>query len=347
MLNKRIRKAAVVGALMIIMGAKGPIDKVDAAEGATGTVTASSLNVRSGASTSHKVVGKVKRGTEVEILSSDNGWYKIEYAGNKTGWSSGDYISQGTSPNGSSSTSASGTGTVTASSLNVRSGASTSNSIVGKLARGTKVEILASNNGWYQIKYAGNKTGWVSGDYISKGTSSNNSSNTSTSTPASGTATVTASSLNVRSGASTSNSVVGKLSRGTKVEILASSNGWYQIKYAGNKTGWVSGSYISLNSSSSSSNSSLNVSSTLTVKSYAYTGGGITATGTKPKYGTIAVDPKVIPYGTKVYIKELDKVFTAEDTGGGIKGNKIDIYMPTESDCTKWGVRTVTLQILK
>ncbi len=224
-----------------------------------------------------------------------------------------------------------------------------------------QVEILASNNGWYQIKYAGNKTGWVSGDYISQGTSSSESSNTSTSTPASGTATVTASSLNVRSGASTSNSVVGKLARGTKVEILASSNGWYQIKYAGNKTGWVSGSYISLNSSSSSSNSSyislnssssssnssLNVSSTLTVKSYAYTGGGITATGTKPKYGTIAVDPKVIPYGTKVYIKELDKVFTAEDTGGGIKGNKIDIYMPTESDCTKWGVRTVTLQILK
>ncbi|WP_297135185.1 SH3 domain-containing protein [Terrisporobacter sp.] len=347
MLNKRIRKAAVVGALMIIMGAKEPIDKVDAAEGATGTVTASSLNVRSGASTSHKIVGKVKRGTEVEILSSDNGWYKIEYAGNKTGWSSGDYISKGTSSNGSSSTSASGTGTVTASSLNVRRGASTSNRVVGKLSRGTKVEILASNNGWYQIKYSGNKKGWVSGDYISRGTSSNNSSNTSTSTPASGTGTVTASSLNVRSGASTSNSIVGKLARGTKVEILASSNGWCQIKYAGNKTGWVSGSYISLNSSSSSSNSSLSVSSTLTVKSYAYTGGGITATGTKPKYGTIAVDPKVIPYGTKVYIKELDKVFTAEDTGGGIKGNKIDIYMPTESDCTKWGVRTVTLQILK
>ena len=82
-------------------------------------------------------------------------------------------------------------------------------------------------------------------------------------------------------------------------------------------------------------------------KAYAYTGGGYTATGTKARYGTLAVDPKVIPYGTKVYIKELDKVFTAEDCGGGIKGNKIDIYMKSESACNKWGVKTITIQILK
>ena len=86
---------------------------------------------------------------------------------------------------------------------------------------------------------------------------------------------------------------------------------------------------------------------TLKVKAYAYTGGGYTFTGTKAKYGTLAVDPKVIPYGTKVYIKELNKVFTAEDCGGGIKGNKIDIYMNSKSACNKWGVRTITIQILK
>ena len=91
----------------------------------------------------------------------------------------------------------------------------------------------------------------------------------------------------------------------------------------------------------------MNVKKKLTVKAYAYTGGGYTATGTKAKYGTLAVDPKVIPYGTKVYIKELDKVFTAEDCGGGIKGNKVDIYMNSESACRNRGVTTITLQILK
>ena len=59
------------------------------------------------------------------------------------------------------------------------------------------------------------------------------------------------------------------------------------------------------------------------------------------------MDPRVIPYGTKVYIKELNKVFTAEDCGGGIKGNKVDIYMNSNSACNRWGVRTITLQILK
>ena len=49
----------------------------------------------------------------------------------------------------------------------------------------------------------------------------------------------------------------------------------------------------------------------------------------------------------KDYIKELNKVFTAEDCGGGIKGNKIDIYMNSQSACNNWGVRTITLQILK
>ena len=132
---------------------------------------------------------------------------------------------------------------------------------------------------------------------------------------ASGTATST---VNVRTGASTKYRTIGKLKKGTKVKILSSKNGWHKVKYS-NKTGWSSGKYIKKSTSSSSNR---NVKKRLKVKAYAYTGGGYTATGTKAKYGTLAVDPKVIPYGTKVYIKELDKVFTAEDCGGGIKGFK-------------------------
>lgn len=145
--------------------------------------------------------------------------------------------------------------------------------------------------------------------------------------------------INVRSGASTKYKSIGKIKKGTKVKILSTKNGWYKVKYS-NKTGWSSGKYIKKSSSSS------NVKKKITVKAYAYTGGGYTSTGTKAKYGTLAVDPKVIPYGTKVYIKELDKVFTAEDCGGGIKGNKIDIFMNSESQCNSWGVRNISIQIL-
>lgn len=79
----------------------------------------------------------------------------------------------------------------------------------------------------------------------------------------------------------------------------------------------------------------------------AYSGHTITATGTVPKWGTIAVDPTVIPYGTKVYIPQFDKYFIAEDCGGGIKGNKIDIFMNSESQCNNWGKRTIDIYIVQ
>lgn len=78
----------------------------------------------------------------------------------------------------------------------------------------------------------------------------------------------------------------------------------------------------------------------------AYSGGGKTATGTVPKWGTIAVDPKVIPYGTKVYIPQFNKTFIAEDCGGAIKGNKIDIYMNSKQECINWGRRTIDIYIV-
>ena len=297
------------------MSVFGQTTKVDAVN-ITGTVTATSLNVRSGASTSYSVIGKVTKGEEVEILSSSDGWYKIAYDDNKIGWSSDDYISKNK------------IGKVTATSLNVRSGASTSYSVIGKVTKGEEVEILSSSDGWYKIAYDDNKIGWSSDDYISKNKIGK----------------VTATSLNVRSGASTSYSVIGKVTKGEEVKILSSNNGWYKIEYS-NTTGWVSKDYIS--TSNSSDISSKEVVKTLDVKAYAYTGDGITATGTVPKYGTIAVDPTVIPYGTKVYIKELDKIFTAEDCGGAIKGNKIDIFMTSEKACNDWGVRNITIEILK
>ena len=86
MIKKTIKTMALTGAIMTMMSIFGITDKVDAAN-ITGTVTATSLNVRSGASTSYSVIGKVTKGEEVEILSSNNGWYKIEYGDNKTGWS--------------------------------------------------------------------------------------------------------------------------------------------------------------------------------------------------------------------------------------------------------------------
>ena len=84
----------------------------------------------------------------------------------------------------------------------------------------------------------------------------------------------------------------------------------------------------------------------MSVVSTAYATGTITATGTKPKWGTIAVDPKIIPYGTKVYIPQFGRTFIVNNTGGAIKENKIDIFMNTKKECYNWGRRTIEIQIL-
>ncbi len=89
----------------------------------------------------------------------------------------------------------------------------------------------------------------------------------------------------------------------------------------------------------------------LSVTATAYTGGGITATGTNARYGAIAVDPKVIPYGTRMYIVSDDGKYiygyaTAEDCGGAIKGNKIDLYYDSYDTCIQFGRRTCTVYIL-
>ena len=83
---------------------------------------------------------------------------------------------------------------------------------------------------------------------------------------------------------------------------------------------------------------------TIKVKAYAYSGGGTTASGKKAEKGVIAVDPKVIRLGTRVYVPGYGYA-TAADTGGMIKGNVIDVYMNTNSDCIKWGVRYITIKV--
>jgi 3D (Asp-Asp-Asp) domain-containing protein len=94
--------------------------------------------------------------------------------------------------------------------------------------------------------------------------------------------------------------------------------------------------------------------SKVTAKATAYTDSlrfGITASGAPVKrdadgYSSIAVDPRVIPLGTKLYIPGYGYGI-AQDTGGLIKGNRIDLFYNSESECYNWGVRDVDVYILK
>lgn len=256
---------------------------------------------------------------------------------------------------------------VKAEKLNVRKGPSIEEQRVGSLDRGMVVEILETNNGWNKIKLTDGNEGWVSGDYTDKEN-----------------ATVTANKLNVRKGPATEHDKLDTLDKNTEIKLLEEQDNWYRIKLDDKKEGWVCGDYVLTESqakeqeqnqakqqandtvkevksastvsdatTNESSNSQAETSSnnnngtSMSIEATAYAGDTITSTGTTPKWGTIAVDPTVIPYGTKVYIPKFDMVFTAEDCGSAIKGKRIDIFMNSEAECVKFGRQNMEIKILK
>lgn len=83
----------------------------------------------------------------------------------------------------------------------------------------------------------------------------------------------------------------------------------------------------------------------MTATAYTHTG-NMTATDIWPAPGIVAVDPKVIPLKTRLYIEGYGYA-TAMDTGGAIKGNRIDLFFNTKAEALKWGRKSVKVFILK
>ena len=228
----------------------------------TGIVNvSSSLNVRSSASTSSKVIGSLSGNTKVTIVGEEGVFYKIEYKGSY-GYVAKEYVkditesnnsNQGTQTSEKPSTpeSTEKTGIVNvSSSLNVREGASTSSKVIGSLSGNSKVTIVGEEGAFYKIEYKGSH-GYVAKEYVKDVTEINNSNqgtqtpekpSTPESTKKTGIVNVS-SSLNVRSGASTSSKVIGSLSGNTKVTIVGEEGAFYKIEYKGSH-GYVAKEYI-------------------------------------------------------------------------------------------------------
>ncbi len=78
------------------------------------------------------------------------------------------------------------------------------------------------------------------------------------------------------------------------------------------------------------------------------TAGGITASGARVRPGTVAVDPAVIPLGSKLRIDGLPGVYRAEDTGGGVRGAHVDVFMDSRGAALEFGRRaSVRVEVLE
>ena len=238
----------------------------------TGIVNvSSSLNVRSSASTSSKVIGSLSGNTKVTIVGEEGAFYKIEYKGSH-GYVAKEYVKDVTENNNSNQgtqtpekpstpESTEKTGIVNvSSSLNVREGASTSSKVIGSLSGNTKVTIVGEEGAFYKIEYKGSH-GYVAKEYIKDVTESNNSNqgtqipekpSTPETTKKTGIVNVS-SSLNVRSSASTSSKVIGSLSGNSKVTIVGEEGAFYKIEFKGSH-GYVAKEYVKDVTESNNSN---------------------------------------------------------------------------------------------
>ncbi len=180
------------------------------AQSSQGIITASSLNARSGASTSYSIKFVLHKGDKVNIITFSNGWYKITTDNNKTGWVSSKYVEvQNTTT----------IKYVSASSLNMRKGPSTSYSVITTLTKGEEVEVISEENGWAKINH-NSKTGYVSSKYLSD------------EKPVKVTIKyVKADTLNIREGAGTSYKILGTYNQGHEVKVVSIDGNWAKIQY--------------------------------------------------------------------------------------------------------------------
>ncbi|WP_054742503.1 family 10 glycosylhydrolase [Cellulosilyticum ruminicola] len=144
------------------------------AAGKTGIVTATILNIRSGAKIDREIVAKATLGTKLTIKAVLNNWYKVQLTDGTIGWASAPYIKVETSNETTTTTNNTNSaavqttkkGTVTATTLNLRQEGNATSQIVAFLKQGDKVTITVKQGNWYKVKTQNGTVGFVSASYI-------------------------------------------------------------------------------------------------------------------------------------------------------------------------------------
>lgn len=165
--------------------------------------------------------------------------------------------------------------------------------------------------------------------------------------------------LRVRSGPAMSHGIVTTANEGTTVQVIAGpvSDGgddWYQLSVSSSKTGWGIGTYL-VPSNAVRAMSNVEGRRTFLAKVTAYADGigGVplgakTYSGTRTRWGVVAVDPKVVPIGSSLLIEGYDDTtFVAEDIGGGVKGESIDIWLPDPKEARTYGTQYRRVTVIR
>ncbi len=164
--------------------------------------------------------------------------------------------------------------------------------------------------------------------------------------------------LLLRAGPGLAQPMVGALLEGTRVQVLegpqlTDGHRWFRISAAAG-SGWASAQYLAPvdeRALAAAARGPLPPGTRvlqMRVVGYNLGPGARTATGTTPRWGTVAVDPQVIPLGTRLTIEGFEgTVFVAEDTGSAVRGQIIDIWFDDPAAARRFGTQTRTVVLLE
>lgn len=213
---------------------------------AKANTTTGTLNIRSGAGTGYALISgcpSVENGTQLKVIDqlcgTDGGvWYKVIVNSKYTGYVKGNLV---ISVNTVAYSSWIGCARSTTGVVNVRSSASTSSAVISgysQLKNGDCFSVIGQKEGtdgylWFYVRIMGLYYGYIRSDLVSHGTISESNSGYASWT---GVTKSTTGTVNMRSGAGTSTSIVVSLANGVGVEVIGTKNGtdgyvWYQVKY--------------------------------------------------------------------------------------------------------------------
>lgn len=220
-----------------------------------GTVTASSLMVRSSTGTNSPIITKLPYGTIVELLAYDGAWYKIKTAEGDFGYVSADYIiptdSDSVAPKEEATQADTsqteevydlGHGFVSCDLTRLHESTGEYSTVTALLTKGEKLTFLAYDGAWYKVRRENGQEGYVSVYFV---TLSYDPAAPSFDCAIPGF--VDATMLNVRSTPSTWGTVLTGVSMGTQLDLLSFDGQWYKARLSDGRFGYVSGDYISLN----------------------------------------------------------------------------------------------------
>ncbi len=201
--------------------------------GNTAVSNTENLRVRSGPGTNFQIIGYLTKGQAVNVLDKNESWIKVSSSFGD-GWVAAAFLNLN---NGEKSQSSSGI--INGDNVNARSGGSASAKILGKLAKGTAIEVISQKGDWLEFRFGG-QTAWVNAQFVDLQGKTKQKNNT-----ASGIiGTVTANGLHIRDQASLNANIVGTVNKGQRFSILAEVNNWAKIEYASGSYGWISSLYL-------------------------------------------------------------------------------------------------------